>query len=719
MLVAHYSAIVALPLGSSMRTIVALTMLMLVSAGAWAAEQRIALVIGNSAYADSPLLNPANDAKLMASALREQGFEVMERLDVDQNAMKLAVRDFGNRLKAAQGGAVGLFYYAGHGLQVDGENYLIPVGAPIADEGDVDIFAVGANGILRTLEDARNGLNIVILDACRNNPFARSFRAQVRGLARMDAPQGTLIAYSTAPGQVALDGDGANSPYTAALAKAIGEPGVLVEQMFKRVRIALLDATLGRQTSWEASSLTTDFYLAGAPAVAEPAAVELAFWASIEDSDDPRSYQAYLTQYPDGAFAAIARLRMEALSVTEVAVVRPPAEPQATFAAQLIGDWVSIEEQPYIDLGMTIPVYQMLRFAADGTFVSAYYAPAWPYREGVRFYLDPFVYGHGDPAVVPTQESLLHDPPLRARGRFEIVGQGPTAALRIAISHAAPILPDWPRNPRPALVLDADGSAPSRIVDGYLVIDDPQGVPHRFRRVNWNTLAATRTLLTEAGLSAWQWGGCAEEAAVRLLDDRLPPAAVAIADGIDLVEVFAEIVAFEGIRAHALQAALRAMPTPESLVGDGEALRALVETVDAAAGEIRMADFERQIAISERLRPLAGKYPALLAALCPDGRAAALTRLCRVADDTPDRAIVESLIDSKDVAAILAHYRRPRSLCHCLVERVSTASDDASLAEAQVVMAEGGSLRAGLDRLGLDDAALEPLYESCTAELRE
>jgi uncharacterized caspase-like protein len=294
MLVAHHSAIVALPLGSSMRKIVALTMLLLVPAGAQAVEQRIALVIGNAAYADSPLANPVNDAKLMASALREQGFEVMQRLDVDQTAMKLAVRDFGNRLKAAPGGAVGLFYYAGHGLQVDGESYLIPVGAPIADEGDVDIFAVGANGILRTLEDARNGLNIVILDACRNNPLARSFRAQVRGLARMDAPQGTLIAYSTGPGKVALDGDGANSPYTEALAQAIGEPGVLVEQMFKRVRIAVLEATLGRQTSWEASSLTTDFYLAGAPALAELVALELAFWESIENSDDPRSYQAYL-----------------------------------------------------------------------------------------------------------------------------------------------------------------------------------------------------------------------------------------------------------------------------------------------------------------------------------------------------------------------------------------------------------------------------------------
>ena len=189
--------------------------------------------------------------------------------------MKLAVKDFGNRLKAAQGEAVGLFYYAGHGIQVNGENFLVPVDAPIEDEGDVDIYAVGANGILRTIEDARNGLNIVILDACRNNPYARSFRAASRGLATMSAPTGTLIAYSTAPGQVAADGGSLNSPYTAALAEAIAEPGVPLELMFKNVRDAVLKATQGRQTPWEASSLTgADFYLAATPgAVTEPQAV--------------------------------------------------------------------------------------------------------------------------------------------------------------------------------------------------------------------------------------------------------------------------------------------------------------------------------------------------------------------------------------------------------------------------------------------------------------
>jgi uncharacterized caspase-like protein len=181
-------------------------------AGSALAEARIALVIGNSEYAQSPLANPVNDARLMTAALRAQGFEVIERLDVGQIDMKLAVTDFAKRLEAAGRDAVGLFYYAGHGVQVGGENYLVPVGAPIENESHVDIYAVGASAILASIAFAGNRLNIVILDACRNNPYARSFRSPVRGLAVMRARTGTLIAYATAPGQVALDGEGDNSP---------------------------------------------------------------------------------------------------------------------------------------------------------------------------------------------------------------------------------------------------------------------------------------------------------------------------------------------------------------------------------------------------------------------------------------------------------------------------------------------------------------------------
>lgn len=237
-----------------------------------AQEQRIALVIGNSDYPSAPLLNPANDARAVSAALRAQGFSVSEKLNLTQNGLKIAIRDYGDALKAAGRGTVGLFYFAGHGAQVAGQNYLIPVDAQIKDEGDVDIFAVSANGVMATVEDARNGFNIIILDACRNNPFARGFRSNTRGLAVMNAPTGTLIAYSTAPGQVALDGDGDNSPYTDALVRAMATPAISIERLFKTVRNDVLAATQGQQTPWESSSLTgDDYYLVpGAAAVAPP-----------------------------------------------------------------------------------------------------------------------------------------------------------------------------------------------------------------------------------------------------------------------------------------------------------------------------------------------------------------------------------------------------------------------------------------------------------------
>ncbi len=234
-----------------------------------ATQPRIALVIGNGAYADVRLRNPVNDSRLMAATLRTLGFEVRDHADLDQKGMKRAIRDFADTLQAAGERAVGLFYYAGHAVQVAGRNYLIPIGAAIDRESDVDIEAVSADTVLVAMEFARNGLNIVILDACRDNPYKRRFRSATRGLARMNAPQGTLIAYATAPGNVAADGDGTNSPYTAALVEAMRLPAVPVELMFKRVRQRVMAGTKDRQVPWEASSLTGDFqFVPGATPVA-------------------------------------------------------------------------------------------------------------------------------------------------------------------------------------------------------------------------------------------------------------------------------------------------------------------------------------------------------------------------------------------------------------------------------------------------------------------
>lgn len=234
------------------------------------AQARLALVIGNSAYTSAPLSNPVNDSTLIAKGLQGAGFAVTVLTDLDQTAFKRALQAFGSQLAAAGPEAVGVFYYAGHGMQVRDRNYLIPIGAAIQRESDVDIEAVAASAVLELMADAGNRLNIVIMDACRDNPFVRSTRSSARGLARMDAATGVLIAYSTAPGQVALDGNGVHSPYAAALAAALRQPGLPVEQVFKAVRRQVMRDTDNQQVPWESSSLTGDFYFTGAATPAAP-----------------------------------------------------------------------------------------------------------------------------------------------------------------------------------------------------------------------------------------------------------------------------------------------------------------------------------------------------------------------------------------------------------------------------------------------------------------
>ena len=311
----------------------------LLSSAAAEAEPRIALVIGNSAYGDEigNLANPANDARLMAKTLRGIGFDVVEVDNADQNAMKRAIVDFGNKLSDAGTEATGLFYYAGHGLQVQGDNYLIPVHAQIRRESDVDVEAVPADLVLRQMDFAGSAVNIVILDACRNNPLNRSFRSSVRGLAEITRkPRGSFIAYSTAPGEVAADGSGAaNSPYAKALSETIAQPGLGIEEIFRDVRGKVLAATGNKQTPWDSSSLTAPFYFQAPPPQAaaqslspavdsmDPKRIELAFWESIKDSRSPDDFQAYLAKYPKGDFAPLAEIRLKNLGSTAVAAAAP------------------------------------------------------------------------------------------------------------------------------------------------------------------------------------------------------------------------------------------------------------------------------------------------------------------------------------------------------------------------------------------------------------
>lgn len=306
-------------------------------------QHRVALVIGNSRYETMPLKNPANDARAMARMLRDRGFQVIQQEDATKAQMEAAIDQFGRSLTA---GSVGLVFYAGHGMQVNGRNYLIPVDAQIEAESSVRLRAVDAEALLEQLRNAQ--LGVVILDACRNNPFERRFRGGAGGLAQVDAPTGSLIAYATAPGKVASDGQGSNGLYTGELLKAMAQPGLRIEDVFKQVRRAVTQATNFTQVPWEASSLTGDFVFTAAPAASAPAApaapeagfdqrsLDLAFWQTIQNSRDPADFNDYLSNYPRGAFADLARRRLAALGTTASAAAvttRPPAA--ATVLAPL------------------------------------------------------------------------------------------------------------------------------------------------------------------------------------------------------------------------------------------------------------------------------------------------------------------------------------------------------------------------------------------------
>jgi Caspase domain/Domain of unknown function (DUF4189) len=244
--------------GTGKRSLVAALagLLVLLSALPAAAEKRIALVIGNSAYQNvTPLDNPSKDAALIADTLDGLGFTLIggrAQLNLDKTAMDNAVQNFGRQV---QGADVALFYYAGHGVQISGSNYLVPVSANPTREADVDFQMVDVNLVLRQMQGSGTRLNLVILDACRNNPFgARGLRSSDGGLAQMRAPEGTLISYATQPGSVALDGADGHSPYTKALAATIRLGGLDIFQTFNQVGLAVKRETGGSQQPWVSSS---------------------------------------------------------------------------------------------------------------------------------------------------------------------------------------------------------------------------------------------------------------------------------------------------------------------------------------------------------------------------------------------------------------------------------------------------------------------------------
>src|SRR5215813_502191 len=281
---------------------------MLFVGGSWAQEQRTALVIGNSAYQKSPLVNPVNDAQAMAATLGSLGFTVTKLENASRSQMADAIRQFGDTIK--QGG-VGLFYFAGHGVQVNGENFLIPVDDDIQDKGQVATKGIEAKLVLQAMNNAKNRLNVVILDACRNNPFTSASRALVPtgntdgrarsdsagGLAPMEALVGTLIAFATAPESVAADGSGKNGVYTENLLRNISEPGLRIEDVFKRTRFAVRQETGGRQVPWENTSLEGDFYFV-APSTGSVASSGVAGQSANLSRDQQASLQPSRSDTP-------------------------------------------------------------------------------------------------------------------------------------------------------------------------------------------------------------------------------------------------------------------------------------------------------------------------------------------------------------------------------------------------------------------------------------
>ena len=231
-------------------------------------ERRVALIIGNGRYASSPLVNPVNDARAIGKSLQAMGFRVTVLEDATITQISDAVARFGDAL---QPGGVGLFFYAGHGMQIKGRNYLIPIGADIQREDEIAFNAFDSSQVLEKMEAAKSRINIVILDACRNNPFSRSFRSSTQGLAPMEAPLGSYVAFATAPAKVASDGNDGNGLYTQHLLAAMRTPGLKIEDVFKRTRVKVMNESEGQQIPWDNSSLAGDFYFVPTETVAAAA----------------------------------------------------------------------------------------------------------------------------------------------------------------------------------------------------------------------------------------------------------------------------------------------------------------------------------------------------------------------------------------------------------------------------------------------------------------
>lgn len=288
-------------------------------AAAQDANERVALVIGNSAYQSIPLPNPVNDARAMTALLKEAGFQVDSHYDASQQQLLQAVEKFGRSVRDPKV-KFGLFYYAGHGLQLDWRNYLVPVNARIKTPADVQKQAVDVSELMKTIAQARGRSFLVILDACRDDPFGDAFRPPLKGLSQFDAPVGSMLAYATAPGSIAMDGAGQNSLYTSNLLREFAIKGTRVEDAFKRVRLNVRLASRGRQVPWESTSLEEDVYLFPSDrrklSEAEQDALledEIRQWQQVRVTNDHLVLADFIRKYPSGSASELAHARLNRL----------------------------------------------------------------------------------------------------------------------------------------------------------------------------------------------------------------------------------------------------------------------------------------------------------------------------------------------------------------------------------------------------------------------
>ncbi len=458
---------------------------------------RIALVVGNSAYGDGTvpaLANPARDAALIADRLRASGFAVTLVQDAGLTRFKWAVAEFGRDLRKAGPDATGLFYYAGHAVQSFGANYLLPVEMDLADAADLDLVALEANSILRQMSSARNRTNIFILDACRNNPFSAIPAFNDNGLAEMRAPTGSFLAFATAPGAVAFDGAGDNSPFTSALAEEMLDPGAPIEKVFRDVRIRVIEATGGRQTPWDSSSLTREFTFLEAAPVDPVAQAEERFWATVAARRDIAQIDLFLSAYPNGRFADAARALRAELAPPEVAALAPEAERALTVTGTPAGSPAATPRT-----APTEPEAAMLARAQESGARAEYEAYLDSYPDGVfaalaRAELAALSEAAQEPAAAPADAPGIEFSALPPQNEAEGAGGAGEITFDSPLAAALP---------------EIGGKALSELIEGHPLFPPVEGLPESF----W----ATRTC---SGCHQWERQNLCDQGKTYLTPER-------------------------------------------------------------------------------------------------------------------------------------------------------------------------------------------------------